>query len=216
MKEKKTNYQFKYRVLAEALYESLKADPFYITIEKTIQGSLAIRKEAMLRYLDYSMIEGENYGELYLPKEHCFGASVWSKPLHKEIELERKTKKTQFLVEQMGQETLDRYSLITEFMSKKTLKLISPESSYLSIVGLKPSQQNKGLGAGLIIPTLAEMDRQKISTYLETFTPRNMKFYQRLGYSSIDSFQEPTTNSTYWIMLREPELIKITGYNNLL
>jgi GNAT superfamily N-acetyltransferase len=72
--------------------------------------------------------------------------------------------------------------------------LVSPESWYLSIVGLKPSFQNKGLGAGLIEPILNKSDRQGIATYLETSTSGNMKFYERLGYNTIGSFHEPTAN----------------------
>ena len=35
----------------------------------------------MLRYLDYSMIEAEEYGQLQFPDDPSAGAAVWSKPL---------------------------------------------------------------------------------------------------------------------------------------
>lgn len=41
-----------------------------------------------------------------------------------------------------------------------------------------------------------------VPTYLETFAPRNLTFYQCLGYEAIDSFVEPVSNARYWIMDR--------------
>jgi len=205
MTEKMTVYQCKYRDFAEALYDALIPDPFYMTLENSVPGSPATKREAMLRYLDYSMIEGETYGKLHIPTEHEYGVSVWSKPIAQEMELEKKSNKIQFMLNHLGQVAVETYLSITEFMSQNSIKPVSPKPWYLSIVGLKPCYQNKGLGAGLIEPILVESDRQRIATYLETFTRRNMKFYQRLGYRSIDSFHEPKTNSPYWVMLREPQ-----------
>ena len=205
MTKKMTVYQYKYHDFAEALYDALIPDPFYMTLENSIPGSPATKREAMLRYLDYSMIEGETYGKLHIPTEHKYGVSVWSEPIAQEMELKKKSNKIQFLLNHLGQTAVDTYLSITEFMSQNSIKLVSSKPWYLSIVGLKPSYQNKGLGAGLLEPILVESDRQRIATYLETFTPRNIKFYQRLGYKSIDSIHEPTTNSPYWVMLREPK-----------
>ena len=62
------NYAFKYRRYAEALYDALKDNPFYKTMEKSIDNGSA--KEAMIRYLDYSIIEGEQYGKIFIPENH--------------------------------------------------------------------------------------------------------------------------------------------------
>ena len=75
---------------------------------------------------------------------------------------------------------------------------------YLSILGVLPDFQGKGFGPGLIRSILERTDSLKIPTYLETFTPRNMSFYKRLGYHEIKSFAEPTVNARYWLMIREP------------
>jgi GNAT superfamily N-acetyltransferase len=197
-------YIYTYRKLAERLYNALIPDPFYYTLENQVDGNSAARKEAMLRYFDYSMIESENYGCLFIPSEHNHGASVWSKPVSNVIEQEMKIKKKKFLLDYLGQEAFDCYVAITEFMQEQVVDMVPSVSWYLSIVGLNPAFQNKGLGSGLINPILEKSDEQNVSTYLETFTPRNMKFYKRLGFTSIGSCKEPVTNSEYWIMLRSP------------
>ena len=200
-----TGYKFKFRELAEALYDSLIADPFYLTLEKTVSGSNQERREAILRYMDYSMVEGEYFGQTFIPTGYSYGVSIWLKPLSDNDEIEKKRRKKEFIVNHMGQSSWFCYDSIVEFMSTKSSSLIPTDSWYLSIVGLKPSHQSKGIGSSLINPTLATTDRKGLVTYLETFTPRNIKFYERLGYKTIKSFHEPTTKTDYWIMTRQPK-----------
>lgn len=199
-----TDYTFTYRTLSEALYESLIDDPFYITLEKAIRGTQLEKKEMMLRYMDYSMIEAEHAGQILIPTEHNYGASVWLKPQKEKEREQLKSEKKEFLIKHLGQNAWQCYASIVNYMSQQADPLIPPDAWYLSIVGLRPAHQNKGLGSGLIIPVLEKTDGLGITTYLETFTPRNMKFYEKLGYTSIASFNEPFTGSPYWIMARQP------------
>jgi len=195
-------YKFKYRDFAEALYEALISDPFYSFLQQKVEGDVLNKKEAMIKYFDYSLIEGEKYGQLHLPKAHNHGVSIWSTPVDSSIELERKNKRKEFLLNCFGRSTIEAYLSIIQFMTKNSLELIPTKSWYLSIVGLKSSFQNQGLGAGLINPILDKCDVLNIPTYLETFTPRNMNFYRKLGYKVVDSFYEPTIKSEYWLMMR--------------
>jgi GNAT superfamily N-acetyltransferase len=90
-------------------------------------------------------------------------------------------------------------------MGQQTGDLVSPDSWYLSIVGISPPFQGRGLGKGLLKEILALADSAGISTYLETFVARNKKFYQQLGYVEKGSLYEPTVNSEYWVMVRNPQ-----------
>ena len=40
--------------------------------------------------------------------------------------------------------------------------------------------------------------------YLETFSPRNLGFYERLGFAAEARFAEPTTGADYVVMVRYP------------
>jgi hypothetical protein len=48
---------FSLRVAAKALYEALTEDAFYITMEQSVTHGSA--REAMIRYMDWSMVEAE-------------------------------------------------------------------------------------------------------------------------------------------------------------
>lgn len=196
-------YIFNYQSLAQTLYSALENDPFYITLLNHIISEVEKRK-ALIKYMDYSMAEAEQYGYLYLPGEHNHGASIWSKPLDAATEQLKQQQKKTFLKDELGEDSLAIYLEITGFMASKAEELIAPDAWYLSIVGLKPEFQGKGLGGGLIKPILNQTDQQNLTTYLETFTPANISFYKRIGYETTASFIEPVTNAEYWIMSRKP------------
>jgi len=197
------NFNFKYRKYAEALYSALSENVFYITMEESIENCES-SEEAMLRYMEFSMTEGEKSGELYIPEDHEYGVSIWTKPINHELETKKHHEKELFLLNKMGNRSLKTYNTIVDFMSAKAEPFIGKNFWYLSIVGILPEFQGQGLGPGLIKNVLKKTDALKVSTYLETFTPRNMTFYKRLGYQEIKSFNEPTTKAEYWLMIREP------------
>jgi ribosomal protein S18 acetylase RimI-like enzyme len=195
-------YTYKYKELASALYEALIPDPFYIELLRDIPGGEPEKREILMRYMDYSMAEGEKYGRLALAGDIPYGAAIWSKPLDTATENEKSLLKKHFIKTYMGETSLNAYLTIVSFMSKQ-LGEVPPDAWYLSIAGIKPAYQGQGLGADLLMKVLNETDKNGIPTYLETFTPRNIKFYERMGYKTAKEVFEPVTGSSYWIMVRE-------------
>ena len=88
-------------------------------------------------------------------------------------------------------------------MAALTARVAPADAWYLSIIGVLPSAQGSGLGARLLAGTLAEASVARVSCYLETFTARNLRFYQRLGFRCVASFIEPVTNRDYVVMRRD-------------
>ncbi len=198
------NYQFKYRPLALALYEALTEDAFYVAMEASASGSPLQRKEAMLRYYDYSMQEGRRYGTLFATSGRAAGASVWSQPLSNDIYKQKAGQKKEFLRRYMGDNSVDTYEQLNANMSARTEAVVPPGSWYLSILGVAPPFQGQGLGQTLILPMLEQTDVSGCHTFLETFTPRNIRFYEKLGFEVTGDFDEPATRARYWVMVRTP------------
>ena len=147
------SYRFEYRDLAEALYLALAEDAFYITLERHSEG-----REAMLRYLDHSMIEAREFGELFIPDDHRHGVSIWLRPLDAESEADMKRAKRQFLLDHMGESAERKYQEIVSSMSERSASVVDDRYWYLSIVGVLPEYQGKGLGPGLVNAVLAQTD----------------------------------------------------------
>ena len=107
----------------------------------------------------------------------------------------------------MGPASVTTYDTICDFMASMARPLIAEDAWYLSILGILPGFQGRGLGVGLVEAVLAETDRLGVSTYLETFTPRNRSFYERPGYATLENFHEPTTGATYALMVRAAKVV---------
>ena len=198
------SYQMKYRPFAEALYDALTADAFYQTMEQSVEDPEQ-KKELMLCYLDYSMVESEQYGELFIPKGEAYGTSIWSMPLSHELQAQKSAQKQHFLRTVMGENSFQTYSDIVSSMSAQTDSVIQEDYWYLSIVGVLPAFQNQGLGPKLLKEVLQKADSAGVATYLETYVPRNKSFYKRQGYQDIATFYEPVTGAEYSVMVRQPQ-----------
>jgi len=75
---------------------------------------------------------------------------------------------------------------------------------YLGCVGVDTGLQGKGIGTRLLAPVLDLADRTNTLCYVETPFPRDIVFYQRLGFE-IASESHPFIGApTVWIMTREP------------
>ena len=54
---------------------------------------------------------------------------------------------------------------------------------YLAFIGVAPRLQGSGLGSLLLNRTLARVDAARAGAYLENSNPRNLKLYERAGFS---------------------------------
>ncbi|WP_372366680.1 GNAT family N-acetyltransferase [Candidatus Uabimicrobium sp. HlEnr_7] len=193
--------EFTYRKHAESLYYSLCSNSYFQILEESVD--VGNQKEAVIRYMDFSMVEAKKYGELYLPENEYYGASTWGKPLGKELEIQKNDERKQFILGQMGKKSWEIYKSISGFMDDKSQQLLDKKSWYLSIVGVHPQFQGQGLGVNLVKSILQKTDSLGIATYLETFTSRNISFYKRLNYQIAGCFREPITNLEYQLMIRK-------------
>jgi len=75
---------------------------------------------------------------------------------------------------------------------------------YLPFVGVEPMQQNRGLGARLLWPILERCDQERLPVYLESTNPRNVPFYESLGFRRAGMIQSGTSPQIV-PMLREPQ-----------
>ena len=187
--------------IAESLYLALADDPFYIQLEQKIANAGLNSRAGMLSYYDYSINKAINSGLLIKPESgETWGASLWSIP-----NKEGTQKTDSALFEQMvGPDAYNHYHLVCDSMSTLSQPYISTEDWYLSIVGITPEMQSKRLGKQLINPVLADADRLGVTTYLETFVPRNISFYQRYGFESVANIKEPVMQSSYQVLVRRP------------
>lgn len=74
---------------------------------------------------------------------------------------------------------------------------------YLSLIGVIPERQGKGLGTALIEPILDLCDAAGLPAYLEASAERNRKLYARLGFETIATIRVADCPPIF-PMLRQP------------
>ncbi|QNG18438.1 GNAT family N-acetyltransferase [Rhodococcus triatomae] len=75
---------------------------------------------------------------------------------------------------------------------------------YLATVGVAPTSQGRGLGRAVLEPELAAAEDHGRAAYLETSSPANVAFYERLGFEVTGSVSLPDDGPKVWAMVRRP------------
>jgi GNAT superfamily N-acetyltransferase len=185
-----------------ALAESLFDDPFYWAITDGLGEDHPARKLRLRRYFQYSLEEAKRTGRCVIASDPKLGATAWLLPRTAEVDAAETAAKSQFLGDALGSRGRENYYRIVRYMAPLAAKVIPAGAWYLSIIGVLPSAQGQGLGAALLAETLAEASRLNAVCYLETFSPRNLRFYQRMDFRRVAQHLEPTTNKEYVVMRR--------------
>jgi GNAT superfamily N-acetyltransferase len=185
---------------AHAIALALEHEPFY----QAISVDCGDRREAVLAsYMEYSLREAQRIGRCVLADDPAGGAAAWTLPQAAEVEAAESAAKHRFLSQLLSARGYDRYRRIVGFMAAHLPPTLPKDAWYLSILGVHPSAQGRGIGARLLQPTLLEASAAHASSYLETFEPRNNSFYQRAGFAWVTSIEEPVTRAEYRIFRRD-------------
>ncbi|MDP2438072.1 MAG: GNAT family N-acetyltransferase [archaeon] len=73
---------------------------------------------------------------------------------------------------------------------------------YLAFIGTASSMRGTGLGSRMARHTLAAIDAAHLPCYLENSNPKNLPFYQRLGFNVIEQHIPDGVGPPMFIMLR--------------
>ena len=76
---------------------------------------------------------------------------------------------------------------------------------YLAILGTDPTHQGEGLASEMMRPVLTECDRDGVGAYLESSNERNLAFYARYGFRTVQELRLPR-GPIVWLMWRDPRL----------
>jgi GNAT superfamily N-acetyltransferase len=187
-----------------ALAESLFDDPFYWSITDGFGDDHAARKVALQQYFHYSLEEAQRTGRCVIAPDPSLGGAAWLLPRSSEVAAAEAAAKAQFLRAALGHRGTENYERIVHFMAPLAAKVIPAGAWYLSIIGVLPSAQGRNIGATLLAGTLEEASRARAICYLETFSARNLSFYERRGFRQVANHLEPTTHREYTVMQRDP------------
>ena len=181
---------------AQALTRALIDDPFYLAISG--------QAEPPQRYFAYALEEAQRTGRCVLAADPADGAAAWLLPRSGEVEAAESWAKAVTLNEILGARGHAAYNQIVASMSALAARHVSADTWYLSIVGIDPRAQGRGLGTQLVAPTLAEASAAGVPCYVETFSRRSARFYELLGFVALASERAPIIGEEYVLLRRDP------------
>lgn len=169
--------------VAEALADAFVDDP----VQRWLFDGADDYRASLGRFFRFFVDEYAALGHVYVPKGAApSGAAMWAAPglgiLHDETRL------TQFFELMQAEVPDDPGSRLMELARADEYRPDEPHF-YLGILGVPPVAQGSGLGAELVAPVLAMCDRAEIPAHLESSNPRNIGFYERLGFEAVDEYR---------------------------
>ena len=180
---------------------ALRQDAFSCAITDHLGADEDARIEALSAYFEVSLRQAQASGRVVFADDPGLGAALWSLPQRDSSDAVTSTAKSEELETILGHAGLKMYRAVVAGMHALTGPVVPADAWYLSILGVHPDAQSQGIGAKLLAPTLAEVRQLGRSAYLETFTSRNIPFYQRNGFRVVGEFCEPASNAGYTVLV---------------
>jgi GNAT superfamily N-acetyltransferase len=150
---------------------------------------------AILRY-------GFLAGEVLTGVEPGSGAVVWVPPgVEGTPEMAESAGLTR-LAETIGAGAAGRFSRMIDYAEAVHHRDMTAPHWYVMVVGVAPAFQGQGYGRALLQPMLDRAEIEGLPCYLETTQPKNVSFYQRLGFRVLVDGVEPESGLRFWTFRR--------------
>lgn len=184
---------------ARALALAFQNDPFFVYVVPNDER----RAEQLKEFLAINLKFGLLYGEV-LATPNSDAASIWIPP-GLDLTPERAAESGFDRVRDIfGQEALVRLGEVLDFLQPLSAAAMPERYWYLQTVGVTPEKQGQGLGTALLKGKLEQISDEGLPCYLETFEPRNVDFYLRLGFESLADTVDPKSGLRVWTFGRFP------------
>ncbi len=127
------------------------------------------------------------------------GASVWLPPGATTVTDERAAAAgLDTLPDVLGAEAAERFFSVLGAIDPFHKTDVPPAHWYLFVLGVEPGAQGLGLGRALTEPIVDRARRDGVPCYLETSAPRNVGFYQHLGFRVIRDVVDDRSGLRLW------------------
>ena len=145
------------------------------------------------------------FGEVSTTEGKPLGAAICLPPETWEITPGRATAAGfDELPDVMGEEAASRFFSALGAIDPYHHRDVPPAHWYVMVVGVSPEAHGQGLGRALLEPVMNRADAAGLPCYLETAQPKNVTFYEHLGFKNVVGVVEPQSGLRLWTFRRDP------------
>lgn len=191
------------RAARNLLAAALQDDPGWVHVLPDRSRRLALRT-----VVGVALRDAQRDGSVLAAREgHALaGVALWFAPGRYPMSRLRKLRTTPALMGLASRIGIKRMGKLAEFGGSIDRAFPTEPVWYLSVLGVQPGMQRRGVGQALLMPALRTADNDGVGCYLETSKPDNVAYYERFGFAVL-----PTPGPLYddgptmWRMLRPPK-----------
>lgn len=159
---------------------------------------------------EYTLKYGCQNGNVYATSKEIEGISIWLPPkTNKHTSLMHAWNFIKFgglkMDKRVNSGTIETMKEYGSYSSKLHHKYARESHWYLMSIGVAKKFQGKGLSKKLLIPMLDYFDKSKQTCYLETHNKKNVTYYERYGFKTMEVGKLPGSDQDHFAMLREPQ-----------
>ncbi len=186
--------------LARMLGRAFVNDPGFVCFAGSADGRaerIAPLWAALLRF-------GSNQlSDTYVDDE-LRGAALWTPPAYDQGSVRDGLRMLPSTARMTGWRGLLRFLSAHEALHRLLAARVPEPSYYLSVLGVEPEHQGRGIGSALMRPVLERCDRDRLPATLQTFTERNLPLYRRNAFEVVAETTIRGTSVRAWLMRRDP------------
>jgi len=151
----------------------------------------------MLRY-------GLLFGEVWTTAERSAGAAVWLGPAAWKVTPEREAAAgLDELPKTLGAAAAEWFFSVVGALDPHHHRDVPAAHWYLMLLGVAPEAQGSGVGRALLQPVLDRAAAAGQPCYLETAQPKNVGFYEHMGFRRLVETVEQQSGLRLWTFRRD-------------
>ena len=187
---------------AAALARAFHDDP----LQTYVLPDPAMRAERSPAHFAPILEYGLRFGTVLTTSGEPQGAAVWLPPGETAVTDERSVEAgLDRLPEVLGADAAERFFSVLATVDPHHRTDVPSDHWYVLVLGVEPSAQGRGVGRALLTPILEDARRDRLPCYLETSQPRNVEFYQHLGFKVLRDIVDEGSGLRLWTFRLDPE-----------
>lgn len=179
---------------AEALSQAFHGDPLQ---SYTFPDPDERRRRSPAHFsaiLKYGLLAGQ----VFTGVEPGSGAAIWIPPGSDGTPEMAEASGLTRLPETIGADAAGRFGRMVDYAEALHHRDMAAPHWYVMVLGVAPAFQGQGYGRALLQPMLERAELDGVPCYLETTQPKNVAFYQRLGFDVLVEDVEPESGLRVW------------------
>ena len=191
---------------SKILVGAFSEDPMFRYLGIKTRQELQVDVNLLKWFCYLSLCNAIKYNYIYAGK-NLEGVAAWIPPGKSEMNTRQTLSMLFGLLRKCGWHRFKRCFAVFSALEKHHQIEMSEPHWLLSMIGVAPTSQGRGIGSLLLQPVLEQADREGFPCYLSTFTKQAVCFYQKHGFEVLWQGEVSEGSPYVWTMKRKPQLL---------